>query len=156
MICLKIAWNRTWEKFGTTSEWMNVALPLLQITATIFFLALVDPNISNKITESLDYLGRIFLALNWSVCAVKHIVASITAHIKSSSVIRRSTKAGAEHLEKYRCVLDEKTNAQSTNRGFRTIQDSVCTYKQTKRGFSYFHPKRIVPNDGIHTKPLLL
>ena len=34
---------------------------------------------------------------------------------------------GAGTLEKYRLVLDEKTNDKSTNRGFRTIQNSVCT-----------------------------
>ena len=44
----------------------------------------------------------------------------------------------------------------STNRGFRTIQHSVATYEQTKKGLSYFYPKRIVEGDGIHRKPLHL
>ena len=76
----------------------------------------------------------------------------------SSKGLNRRTleESGAGPLEKYRCVLDEKTNVKSTNRGFRTIQHTVCTYKQTKRGLSYFHLKRIVLDDGIHTKPLLL
>ena len=69
---------------------------------------------------------------------------------------RTLEESGAGPLEKYRCVLDEKTNVQSTNRGFRTIQHSVCTYEQTKRGLSYLYPKRIVLDDGFHTKPLLL
>ena len=69
---------------------------------------------------------------------------------------RTLEECGAGPLEKYRRVLDEKTNVQSTNRGFRTIQHSVCTYEQTKRGLSYFYPKRIVLGDGIQTKPLLL
>ena len=69
---------------------------------------------------------------------------------------RTLEESGVGPLEKYRCVLDEKTNVQSTNRGFRAIQHPVCTYQQTKRGLSNFYPKRIVLDDGIHTKPLLL
>ena len=34
------------------------------------------------------------------------------------------------------------------------IQHSIATYEQTKRGLSYFYPKRIVEEVGIHTKPL--
>ena len=59
-------------------------------------------------------------------------------------------------MSKYRKVLQEAVNVTSTNRGFRTIQHSVATYEQTKKGFSYFYPKRIVEEDGIRTKPLHL
>ena len=48
---------------------------------------------------------------------------------------------------KYRKVLEESVNVTSTNRGFRTIQHSVATYEQTKKGLSYFYPKRIVEED---------
>ena len=58
-------------------------------------------------------------------------------------------------MSKYRKVLEEAVNVTSTNRGFRTIQHSVATYEQTKKGLSYFYPKRIVEEDGILTKPLL-
>ena len=51
-------------------------------------------------------------------------------------------------------VLDEFVNVTSTNRGFRTVQHGVATYEQTKKGLSYFYPKRIVDADGIHTRPL--
>ena len=57
-------------------------------------------------------------------------------------------------MSKYRKVLEEAVNVTSRNRGFRTIQHSVATYEQTKKGLSYFYPKRIVGEDGIHTKPL--
>ena len=59
-------------------------------------------------------------------------------------------------MSKYRKVLEEAINVTSTNRGFRTIQQSVATYEQTKKGLTYFYPKRIVEEDGIHTKPLNL
>ena len=57
-------------------------------------------------------------------------------------------------MPKYRKVLDEFINVTSTNRGFRTFHHSVATYEQTKKGLSYFYPKRIVDVDGIHTRPL--
>ena len=68
-------------------------------SSNIFFLALVVPNIPNMINESLDYLRRNFVALKWSVCAVKPIAASIRAQTKSSSVARGSTKERWRNLE---------------------------------------------------------
>ena len=59
-------------------------------------------------------------------------------------------------MSNYRKVLKEAVNVTSTNRGYRTIQHSIATYEQTKKGLSYFYPKRIVEEDGIHTKPLPL
>ena len=59
-------------------------------------------------------------------------------------------------MSKYREVLEKSVNVTSTNRGFRTIQHSVATYEQTKKGLCYFYPKRIVEEDGIHRKPLHL
>ena len=32
----------------------------------------------------------------------------------------------------------------------------VGTYEQTKKGLSYFYPKRQVQDDGIHTKTIEL
>ena len=45
-------------------------------------------------------------------------------------------------MSKYRRVLDEAINLTSTNRGFRTINYMVATFEQTKKGLSYFYPKR--------------
>ena len=64
--------------------------------------------------------------------------------------------SGDGPMSKYRRVLDEAINFTSTNRGFRTINHMVATYEQTKKGLSYFYPKRQVQDDGIHTKPLNL
>ena len=52
-------------------------------------------------------------------------------------------------MAKYRSVLDKAINLTSTNRGFRTIKFMVATYEQTKKGLSYFYPKRQVQDDGI-------
>ena len=59
-------------------------------------------------------------------------------------------------MSKYCKVLQESVDVTSTNRGFRMIQHSIATYEQTKKGLSYFYPKRIAEEDGIHTKPLHL
>ena len=57
-------------------------------------------------------------------------------------------------MPKYRKALEEAVNVISINRGFRTRKHSVATYEQTKKGLSYFYPKRLVEEDGIQTKPL--
>ena len=59
-------------------------------------------------------------------------------------------------VTKYRKVLEDAVNVTSTNRGFRTRKNSVATYEQTKKGLSYFYKRRLVEEDGIHTKPLHL
>ena len=59
-------------------------------------------------------------------------------------------------MAKFRKVLDEFIDITSTNRGFRTVHHSVAIFEQTKKGLSYFYPKRIVDADGIHTRPLSL
>ena len=69
---------------------------------------------------------------------------------------RRLEDCGDGPTAKYRKVLDEFVNVIATNRGCRTVQHIVATYEQTKKGLSYFYPKRIVDSDGIHTRPLNL
>ena len=59
-------------------------------------------------------------------------------------------------MSKYRKLLQESVNVTSTNRGFRTIHHIVATYEQPKKGLYYFYLKRIVEDDGIHTKALHL
>ena len=60
---------------------------------------------------------------------------------------------GDKPLEKYRRVFNETVNVTSNNRGSRTNNHSVATNEQSKKGLSYFYPKRIVETDGIHTQP---
>ena len=57
-------------------------------------------------------------------------------------------------LHKYRKVLDNATNIGSTNRGFRARNQVVYIYEQSKKGLSFFYPKRKLLPDGIHTDPL--
>ena len=71
----------------------------------------------------------------------------------SKSVLEENSD---EPLQKYRRVLDDAVNTASTNRGFRTMNHQILTYEQTKKGLSFFYPKRIVDADGIHTTPLMI
>ena len=57
-------------------------------------------------------------------------------------------------MSKYGKVLEEAVNVTSTNRGFRTMKHIDANYEQTKKGLSSFYPRRLVAEDGIHTKPL--
>ena len=59
-------------------------------------------------------------------------------------------------LQKYRRVLDDAVNIASTNTEFRTMHHQILFYEQTKKGLSFFYPKRIVDGDGIHTTPLMI
>ena len=51
---------------------------------------------------------------------------------------------------KNRKLLDKTGKVYSTNRGFRIKNHCVATQEQTKKGLSFFNPKRIVETDGIH------
>ena len=69
---------------------------------------------------------------------------------------RTPEDTGDGPMSKYRRVIDEAVILRSTNRGFKTCNHLLGTIEQTKKGLSYFYPKREVLDDGIHTKPLNL
>ena len=94
------------------------------------------------------------------LCSKAHCCYDVTSNkLKFSSKglnERVLEQSGDGPVEKYRRVLNEKVNVTSNNTGFRTNNHSVATYEQVKKGLSYFYPKKIVENDGIHTQPLNL
>ena len=49
---------------------------------------------------------------------------------------RKLEDCGNGPMSKYRKVLEEAVKVTSTNKGFRTIQHSVATYEQRKKGLS--------------------
>ena len=49
-----------------------------------------------------------------------------------------------------------KRTLEETADGFRTKNHCVATYEQTKKGMSYFYPKRVVLADGFHNEPIKL
>ena len=57
-------------------------------------------------------------------------------------------------FDEYRNVLQSNQPLTITNRGFRSYQNRIFSYAQNKKGLNSFYTKRIVLDDGIHTKPL--
>ena len=105
------------------------------------------------IKESRDYLKKNSGVLKWCVRVAKPIVATIEKVTSTNSVARE--KSGDGPISNYRSVK-EAVNVTSTNRKFRTMKLSVATYEQTKKGLSFSYPKRLVDEDAIHTKPLVV
>ena len=71
--------------------------------------------------------------------------------LSSKGVSKRAVKA---LMTKFRHILKSHEAQSGQTRGFRVRNDSIYTYTQKRRGFSYFYCKRKVLEDGIHTEPL--
>jgi hypothetical protein len=57
--------------------------------------------------------------------------------------------------EKHSHVLLSKRSGSGVNRGFRVLNNTMCTYVQVKNiKICYFYPKRKVLEDGLSTIPL--
>ena len=63
-------------------------------------------------------------------------------------------KKNVINKDKYLDVLLSKRSGSGVNRGFRVLNNTMCTYVQVKNAFSYFYPKRKVLEDGVSTIPL--
>ena len=57
-------------------------------------------------------------------------------------------------MTKFRRVLKTHRAQSGCNRGIRVRNNTVFTFTQERRGFSYLYCKRKVLDDGIHTDPL--
>ena len=119
----------------------------------------VAVRIKSMISGSRDFLKKTLDVQKCSVCVARHIAA--WQHLKykfkfsSKGLNKRVLEDSADSpMSKYRRLLDEAINLTSSNRGFRTINHMVATYEQTKKGLSYFYPKRQVQDDEIDSKHL--
>ena len=98
--------------------------------------------------EMLCFRSRTYCCYNWK---------SNKYTFSSKGLSKRTLEdCGKRRISKNRKMLDESVKVTSTNRGFRTIQHGVATYDKTKKKLSNFNPKKIVEDNGIHRKPLLL
>jgi len=95
-----------------------------------------------------EYQGDTFYGL----CSKTYIVQNGSDFKFSSKGI--SKKRVKDPLNIYKTVLESKESSGSTNVGFISKDNQIYTYKQHRRGFSYFYIKRKVSDDGITTKPL--
>ncbi|KAJ8300697.1 hypothetical protein KUTeg_022216 [Tegillarca granosa] len=69
----------------------------------------------------------------------------------SKGVSKRNVKTP---MYTFKRVLKTGLSKSSTNRGFRTRNNTIDTYTQNRRGFGYFYCKRVVGDDGCTTSPL--
>ena len=80
---------------------------------------------------------------------------SIWCIFSSKSINERTFEENVDGpMAKYGKEFEETEKVFSTNRCFFTEKHCVATYKQIKKGLSYFYPKRIVESDGIPTLQL--
>ena len=74
------------------------------------------------------------------LCSTTYFCYDVTSNklkFSSEDLNKRVLEQGGDGpLEKYRKVLNEKTNVTSNNRGFRTNNHSVATYEQVKKSRS--------------------
>ena len=108
--------------------------------------------------ESQVVLKRSSAALKCCVFVAKRIGAMMQSRTSTISIARGLIKRTIEDccdgpMAKDQRVLADQYNVTSANRGFRTKDNSTATHEQTKKGLSYFQPKRIVEEDGIQTVP---
>ena len=54
----------------------------------------------------------------------------------------------------YRNVLQNQISISGSNKGFRSKNNTIFTYEQSRAGLTYFYCKREVLSDGVSTKPL--
>ena len=59
-----------------------------------------------------------------------------------------------EPLEIYIEVMSSQVSKSGKNKGFRSRENSIFTYEQSRSGLTYFYCKREVLSDGVSTKPL--
>ena len=98
-----------------------------------------------------EYEGTEMVAL----CSKTYIVHNAHDSSKKNSckgVSRRNL--GNNLVDLYKDVLTTEIGQHGENMGFRSIDNHIFTYTQSRCGFTYFYCKRKVLSDGIHTVPL--
>lgn len=86
------------------------------------------------------------------LCSKTYMVTGDQGTKFSSKGINK--RAVSDPVETFRHVLSSKNSISAGNIGFRARKNTMFTYTQERVGFGYFYCKRVVQDDGIHTKPL--
>jgi predicted NAD-dependent protein-ADP-ribosyltransferase YbiA (DUF1768 family) len=99
----------------------------------------------------LEWTGKRLISLNSKtyVGVGESDLIKLSSKGVSTALVRQSNP-----LAKYESVLRTRVSSSGVNRGFKLDGQGVQTYIQSRLAFSYLYVKRIVENDGIHTKPL--
>ena len=65
-----------------------------------------------------------------------------------------SHRALVEPMNLYKEVLNSQSAKSGTNKGFRSRNNTIYSYEQSRAGLTYFYCKREVLSDGVSTVPL--
>ena len=88
-----------------------------------------------------------------ALCSKTYILKTHEDAVKfSSKGLNKSSLS--DPFDAFNKVLQTQRAHSASNQGFRTRNNTIYTYQQSKTGLSYFYCKRQVQDDGIHTKPL--
>ena len=99
----------------------------------------------------IEYEGSEMVAL----CSKTYIVHNSIDSSRKFSCKGISRRCLPENLiDVYRKVLSSQIGEKGENMGFRSKDNHIFTYTQSRCGFTYFYCKRKVLADGIHTVPL--
>ena len=83
---------------------------------------------------------------------------SYVAKCEATGAVKYSLKGVNKYFEdpttNFERVLASQTSTSGVNRGIALHNNTMYSYNQIKRAFSYFYCKRELCEDGIHTKPL--
>lgn len=73
--------------------------------------------------------------------------------LSTKGVSKATNQFDAEH---FTTVLEDQSNVDGVNHGFRMRNGHLMQYEQQRAALTFFYPKRIVQEDGKITKPLML
>ena len=117
--------------------------------ATDNFFPRTCPNVHNKHDKREPGLFKDELRCAQKLCLCSKTYCCYDKQTNKHTFSSRGLRKGSleecgdgRPMSKYRKVLEETVNVTSTDKAFRTIQHSIATYEQTKKGLSYFYPKR--------------
>jgi len=88
-----------------------------------------------------------------ALCSKAYFVENLDTNKYKASAKGMSKKQNAMTWKRYKDTLEGSID-KATNRGFRTVNNKMMTYEQTKLGVSAYYDKRYVTEDGIHTEPI--
>ena len=89
-----------------------------------------------------------------ALCSKTYILHEGDSVKMSSKGINKN--ALSDPMNAFQTVLESKVAGSGCNRGFRSRQNTIFTYEQTRSALSYFYCKRKVLEDGVSTVPLVL
>ena len=136
------------EQNGTHYVLNIASITLLRMQPAILSPELAVLSTRNMIGESRVSSKKSLDVQKCCASIAKHIALMINRLKFTSLAAKDSNKKTLEEcgdggpMSKYRKALEEAVSVTSNNRGFRTIEHSVATYEQTKKGLSYYYQKK--------------